>query len=1020
MKESSYSDKRVFKAIKKHSACLALNIQGMNPGLRSKSSSKLCMLKEEVNNLAKNNVYVPFIAVVESWLKPFITDAQLNIENYNVYRSDRKLSKNGGALLYTHKDIIIDSSYSFDDNTCNGVVCFSKKSNCFIISVYRPPGSSEQSFSDLLNFLDNCITQHNAFEKLNIYIFGDFNFPKVCWNNLNDVSHKSKDLVNLFNFLDTHLLTQYITESTRNSNLLDLFFSNCPSFVNFSDIVDVSYSDHRLIKIFNTHFSPLSKVVTSKSQIEFSGPDFSVLNLTKTNFELVNKELSDVNWDEVVSVPIDDFPGVLRNVVFQILSKHSTFNITNKRKSRCKFSKNLDAITKKMQKMRKKLKFSLCSSKNRVAFSDKIKKLHDLKKQIIFDKKLFHENKAINKIKHNSKFFFKYVNRFRKSSSSPNIFMDKNNNAVTDPKLMADMLQDQFRGVFSSPLADSKLDANLKFNVPSFNPIPPFEINNSDVCAAIDEMKFDASCTHQDIPAVVFKRCKSSLCKPLKLFFNKSFNEGQIPLIYKKQTVIPLHKKGPKTVPENFRPISLTSHVIKIMERILRKKFMLHLEDNNLINFSQHGFRENRNCCTQLISHINQILSNSIQTNETDCLYLDYSKAFDKVDHGLLIKKLERYGITDKYLKWVSNFLKDRVQVVYLNNTYSYPAVVKSGVPQGSVLGPLLFLIFVNDLPQTISNSNTHILSFADDTKIASKVSNVNDKINLQRDLDNIIKWSISNNMELNNKKFELVSHKLYPDSSNQKLIKQLPFFNCSISYNISKNEVILPSEYVRDLGVYIDSKLNWTFHYSLVTKKAKQLCAWVLNTFYSRDRNTMLILFKSLIRSRLEYSCEVWSPHLIKDINYLEQVQRTFTSKIIGFKDLNYWDRLKKLELYSLQRRRELIIIIHVFKIKNGIYPNTFDLNFKVHKRTNSIKAILKPLPRVRGKLLTTYEESFIIKSCKLWNILPSHLTQLSSLSSFKTQLHKFVSTVPDEPPVVGYPHKNNNSLTEQCLCPT
>ena len=139
--------------------------------------------------------------------------------------------------------------------------------------------------------------------------------------------------------------------------------------------------------------------------------------------------------------------------------------------------------------------------------------------------------------------------------------------------------------------------------------------------------------------------------------------------------------------------------------------------------------------------------------------------------------------------------------------------------------------------------------------------------------------------------------------------------------------------------------------------------------------------------------------------------------SKILGCKDLNYWDRLKKLDLYSLQRRRELIMITHIFKIKNGIYPNSFDLTFKVHKRTNSTKAVLKPLPRVRGKLLTTYEQSFIIKSCKLWNILPSHLTQLSSLSSFKTQLRIFVSTICDEPPVVGYPHKNNNSLTEQCL---
>ena len=178
-----------------------------------------------------------------------------------------------------------------------------------------------------------------------------------------------------------------------------------------------------------------------------------------------------------------------------------------------------------------------------------------------------------------------------------------------------------------------------------------------------------------------------------------------------------------------------------------------------------------------------------------------------------------------------------------------------------------------------------------------------------------------------------------------------------------------------------------------------------------------MLILFKSLIRPKLEYCCEVWNPHLIKDINCIEQIQRSFTSKIYGLRDLDYWQRLKILGLKSLQRRREVIIITHIWKIKNGIYPNSFDLTFKIYKRTNAHKAVLKKMPRVGAKLLTTFEESFIIKSCKLWNILPPHLTQITSLYSFKSQLQSFVLNITDEPPVVGYPHKNNNSLTDYCL---
>ena len=271
--------------------------------------------------------------------------------------------------------------------------------------------------------------------------------------------------------------------------------------------------------------------------------------------------------------------------------------------------------------------------------------------------------------------------------------------------------------------------------------------------------------------------------------------------------------------------------------------------------------------------------------------------------------------------------------------------------------------------------------------------------------------------MKLNNNKFEFLSHDLNTTNHKLTLLKELPFFNELKSYIVSDNIVISPSTHVRDLGVIIDNKLTWNIHYNTICKKAKQLSAWILHTFYSRDKSTMLVLFKSLIRSRLEYCSEIWNPHFMKDINFIEQIQRSFTSKIEGMKDLNYWDRLKSLGLMSLQRRRERLILMHIWKIKNGIYPNTIDLQFRFHSRTGCDKAVLKPLPKVRGRLLNSYEESFIVKSCKLWNILPGHLTKITSLSSFVVQLNLFLSNIPDKPPIPGYPYTSNNSLTEQYL---
>ena len=164
----------------------------------------------------------------------------------------------------------------------------------------------------------------------------------------------------------------------------------------------------------------------------------------------------------------------------------------------------------------------------------------------------------------------------------------------------------------------------------------------------------------------------------------------------------------------------------------------------------------------------------------------------------------------------------------------------------------MLFIIYINDLPQVI-NSDSHILTFADDTKLVSKISSSGDKSNLQNNLNRIIKWSEKNNMKLNNNKFEFLSHDLNTTNHKLTLLKELPFFNELKSYIVSDNIVISPSTHVRDLGVIIDNKLTWNIHYNTICKKAKQLSAWILHTFYSRDKSTMLVLFKSLIRSRLD-----------------------------------------------------------------------------------------------------------------------------------------------------------------------
>ena len=178
-----------------------------------------------------------------------------------------------------------------------------------------------------------------------------------------------------------------------------------------------------------------------------------------------------------------------------------------------------------------------------------------------------------------------------------------------------------------------------------------------------------------------------------------------------------------------------------------------------------------------------------------------------------------------------------------------------------------------------------------------------------------------------------------------------------------------------------------------------------------------MLSLFNSLVRSKLEFCCELWSPYLKKDIVLLEQVLRSFTNRISGQKGYDYWQRLRNLKISSLQRRRERLCILHVWKIKNYLVPNSALLEFKLNRRSGGFQAVIKPLPKVRGKLLTIFDESFLVKSCKLWNVIPPDLTHISNINTFKSKLDMFLIDIPDEPPLPGYATVNTNSITEQCL---
>jgi len=401
----------------------------------------------------------------------------------------------------------------------------------------------------------------------------------------------------------------------------------------------------------------------------------------------------------------------------------------------------------------------------------------------------------------------------------------------------------------------------------------------------------------------------------------------------------------------------------------------------------------------------------ALDDSDCDVIYLDYAKAFDKVDHDLLLKKLSAYGVSGKTLWWIKNFLSGRKQKVVINGHESFWVTVISGVIQGSVLGPILFIIFINDLQHYVKSST--LRCFADDTRLTKRINNSQeDTCLMQNDLNHVITWSKSNNMELNESKFELISFSKHISRTD---ISELPYaseFSCS--YTTSQFNELTPVSSLRDLGIIISDNFTWSEHITKITSKANQMAAWAMSLFKHRGKSHMLVMYKSFVRSHLEFCCPLWNPYHIQDIIQLEKVQRTFTSKIHGYQHFDYWERLSRLNLLSLQRRRERYILVYMWKILQGNVPNDVGMIFNFNPR-RGFTAVVKPIVNSQSRAQTVYDNSFIIVGAKLWNILPFQINTItSSLNAFKTGLSNFLKIFPDKPPVNGYVRANSNSLLD------
>ena len=287
----------------------------------------------------------------------------------------------------------------------------------------------------------------------------------------------------------------------------------------------------------------------------------------------------------------------------------------------------------------------------------------------------------------------------------------------------------------------------------------------------------------------------------------------------------------------SYRPVALTSHLSKVMERLVRAPMVSHLESQGLMDPAQHGSRAGRSTLSQLLSQYDLVLDLLKDGANCEIVYLDFSKAFDKVDHSLLLLKLRDLGFTGSLGRWLGHFLLDRTQSVKVGSSLSSWAQVVSGVPQGSVLGPLMFLAFISDLGAELGPEDSTILKYVDDTKLVKGVSSLEDIKSLQRDLEVLYQWQRSNNMEWNSTKFQAL--RMGADSRLRE---------SSLLFTPDFAEPIEETQGAKDLGVIMDSAGSFRAQRAKAASKTRQKAGWVLRTFRSRELGLMRELWKSLI----------------------------------------------------------------------------------------------------------------------------------------------------------------------------
>ena len=914
------------------------------------------------------------IALTETWTNSEIDDCFLWIDGYDMVerrdRQDTEGGRGGGIVVYTKGISAWREETDTCFNQCVTVRVKQKSRDLDVHVVYRSPNSSRDNDALLCEWIKTCGG--------NSLLIGDFNFAGVNWET-GSCNAKGRDF---YNACEDAFLFQHVNVPTHiHGNILDLVLSSEQGMVREVRMNGrIGSSDHE------------SMIIELQSDRRTMEKEKRFRNYDRADWEGM-RGLMKRNWkEEFRGKGVEEMWQLFRKTIEEAVERFVPWRKRRSGRERPRWmDKEVERLIRDKKKAWDRWK-STGDSIDKTAYREAERKT----KGAIRRKKKNFERKVARESKTNPRFFYSYVNSSKRARGKIGPLKDDGGTVIIDPREQAEIMNEYYATVFTRnddelPEKQDHVDTHLE----------DVEITEKKVADVIDALKETSAMGPDGIGNRTIKQLKNEVIVPLTMIFRRSLDEGVVPRDWKESNIAPIYKKGSRAAPANYRPVNLTSNTCKIMERVLKTDIEDHLEKRVLRN-SQHGFRRGRSPATNMIEFMNKVTKWLDEGRCFDIVFFDFSKAFDKVCHRRLPVKMHAAGVRGKVKGWVCEWLRDRRQRVVVEGVESNWVPVDSSVPQGTVLGGTLFGLYVDDIDEAVEGQGDDedggeddeedeeeviLRKFADDTKSARIVEGEEGARKLQSDIERMEEWARRWAMSFNIEKCKVM---------------HVGRMNPCFKYKMGGQE-LGEVEVEKDLGVWIEKDLKPYRQCKIVAKQANAILGLITRSFHFSSAKTLVPLYKTFVRPKLDFAASVWSPWTEREKETLEKVQKRLVRLVSDTTGGTHEERLRSIGLWTLEERRTRGDAIETFKTIKGFNRVDKDKWFSFQtgdeRPTRANTAVEGEEERRKSHVmkkerakLEVRRNFFTVRAERIWNKLPEWVKQTESVNAFKNAYDRWV----------------------------